>query len=191
MRPKRCSEELYDGNLRPDSQLWRDSLFALCNVIYQRGDRLFLEAQLAPKTDWTARLDKLKASHEELIAATNRLSEVTERYELDPRALEARYAMGRAYRAAANFPKQMIDSGQVTIDAVRRKLLVERKQLLEQSLASYRELRRALDETQGTAAEFKIKRSCAIASLVKPMCCSNWSNTKKPSMPIEMWAIAL
>ncbi len=156
-------KNLYDGNLRPDSQLWRDSLFALCNVIYQRGDRLFLEAQLAPKTDWTARLDKLKASHEELIAATNRLSEVTERYELDPRALEARYAMGRAYRAAANFPKQMIDSGQVTIDAVRRKLLVERKQLLEQSLASYRELRRALDETQGTAAEIQdqtILRNC-------------------------------
>ncbi|MCC6508350.1 MAG: tetratricopeptide repeat protein [Pirellulaceae bacterium] len=141
-------KNLYDGNLRPDSQLWRDSLFELGNVVYRRGDLLFLEGELASTDDWNARLAKLESSHKELIAATDRLSEAVARFDRDRRALEARYAIGRAYRSAAKFPKQMLDSGQVTIDSVRRKLLVERRQLLEQSLAGYRDLREALGEAQ-------------------------------------------
>ncbi len=139
---------LYDGNLRPDSQLWRDSLFELGNVIYRRGDQLFLDGELTSTDNWDARLAKLEQSHKELIAATDRLNEAVVRFDKDRRALEARYALGRAYRSAARFPKQLLDSGRVTIDSVRRKLLVERRQLLESALAGYRDLREALGETQ-------------------------------------------
>ncbi len=128
---------LYDGNLRPDSQLWRDSLFELGNVIFRRGDQLFLEGELASTTDWDAKLQKLEESHKELIAATERLSEAVARFDKDRRAYEARYAISRAYREAAKFPKQQLDSGRITIDNVRRKLLVERRQLLESSLEGY------------------------------------------------------
>lgn len=141
-------KNLYDGNLRPDSQLWRDSLFELGNVIYRRGDQLFLEGELTSTDNWDARLGKLEESHKELIAATDRLNEAVARFDKDRRAYEARYAIGRAYRAAARFPKQMLDSGRVTIDSVRRKLLVDRRQLLESSLAGYRDLREALGEAQ-------------------------------------------
>ncbi len=141
-------KNLYDGNLRPDSQLWRDSLFELGNVIYRRGDQLFLEGELTSTDNWDARLSKLEESHNELIAATDRLNEAVARFDKDRRAFDARYAIGRAYRSAARFPKQMLDSGKVTIDSVRRKLLVERRQLLESSLAGYRDLREALGESQ-------------------------------------------
>lgn len=141
-------KNLYDGNLRPDSQLWRDSLFELGNVIYRRGDQLFLEGELTSTDNWDARLAKLDESHKELIAATDRLNEAVARFDKDRRSFEARYAIGRAYRSAARFPKQMLDSGRVTIDSVRRKLLVERRQLLESSLAGYRDLREALGEAQ-------------------------------------------
>ena len=141
-------KNLYDGNLRPDSQLWRDSLFELGNVVYRRGDLLFLEGELTSTDNWDARLTKLEESHKELIAATDRLNEAVARFDKDRRALEARYAISRAYRAAARFPKQMLDSGRVTIDSVRRKLLIERRQLLESSLAGYRDLREALGESQ-------------------------------------------
>lgn len=144
-------KNLYDGNLRPDSQLWRDSLFELGNVIYRRGDQLLLEGTLTSADDWTKRLEKLKSSHDDFLAATSRLSEAVSRFEKDARSLEARYALGRAYRSAATFPKQMLDSGQVTIDAVRRKLLLERRQLLESSLASYRDLRAALGTAQDSS----------------------------------------
>ena len=141
-------KNLYDGNLRPDSQLWRDSLFELGNVVYRRGDQLFLEGELTAASNWDARLAKLEDSHKELIAATDRLNEAVARFDKDRRAFDARYAIGRAYRSAASFPKQMLDSGRVTIDSVRRKLLVERRQLLESSLAGYRDLREALGEAQ-------------------------------------------
>lgn len=139
---------LYDGSLKPDSQLWRDSLFELGNVIYRRGDQLFLEGELIAPGDWKEKLAKLESSNAEFIAATDRLSEAVSRYDRDKRSLEARYAIGRAYRSAAMFPKLMLDSGQVTIDAVRRKLLLERRRLLESSLAGYRNLRQALGEAQ-------------------------------------------
>lgn len=141
-------KNLYDGNLRPDSQLWRDSLFELGNVIYRRGDQLFLEGELTTTDNWDARLAKLESSHKELIAATDRLNEAVSRFDKDRRALEARYAISRAYRSAARFPKQMLDSGRVTIDSIRRKLLVERRQLLESSLGGYRDLRQALGDAQ-------------------------------------------
>lgn len=139
---------LYEGSLRPDSKLWRDSLFELGNAIYRRGDQLFLEGELIGTSDWNARLEKLRASHEDFKAATNRLSEAVARFDRDKRSLEARYAIGRAYRSAAMFPKRMLDSGQVTIESQRRKLLVERRELLEASLAGYRDLRVALGEMQ-------------------------------------------
>lgn len=139
-------KNLYDGSLRPDSQLWRDSLFELGDVIYRRGDQLFLEGQLADKDDWNERLKKLETSNKDFIAATERLSEAVARFDGDKRSLEARYALGRAYRSAAMFPKQMLDSGQITIDAVRRRLLQERRHLLESSLAAYRDLREAIGE---------------------------------------------
>ncbi len=140
-------QNLYDGSLHPDSQLWRDSLFELGNVIYRRGDQLFLEGELTASDDWKARLSKLESSHADFIAATNRLNEAVARYDKDLRSLEARYAIGRAYRSAAMFPKLMLDSGQITIDSVRRKLLVERRELLESSLNGYRLLREALGES--------------------------------------------
>lgn len=144
-------KNLYDGSLRPDSQLWRDSLFELGKVLYRRGDQLLLEGALTAATDWNKRLEKLKRSHEDFLTATNRLSEAVSRFDQDPRSLDARYALGRAYRSAASFPKQMLDSGQVTIDAVRRKLLLERRQLLESSLASYRDLRSAIGSSQDSS----------------------------------------
>jgi tetratricopeptide (TPR) repeat protein len=141
-------KNLYDGNLRPDSQLWRDSLFELGNVIYRRGDQLFLEGQLTDKDAWEERLAKLESSNKDFIAAAERLSEAIARFDKDKRSLDARYALGRAFRSAAMFPKQMLDSGQVTIDAVRRRLVQERRQLLESSLAAYRDLREAFGEAQ-------------------------------------------
>lgn len=144
-------KNLYDGSLRPDSQLWRDSLFELGNVIYRRGDQLFLEGELTDKDAWDERLKKLEASNKDFIAATERLREAIVRFDHDKRSLEARYALGRAFRSAAMFPKQTLDSGQITIDAVRRRLLQERRQLLESSLASYRDLREAIGEAQEMA----------------------------------------
>lgn len=141
-------KNLYEGSLRPDSQLWRDSLFELGTAIYRRADQLFLEGELMGTNDWNARLEKLRTSHESFTAATDRLSEAVARFDRDKRSLEARYAIGRAYRSAALFPKRMLESGQVTIDSQRRKLLQERRQLLEASLAGYRDLREALGEVQ-------------------------------------------
>jgi len=138
---------LYDGNLRPDSQLFRDSLFELGNVIYRRGDQLLLEGEMTTDAEAKSKLDKLQSSHEDFLAATKRLAEAINRYDHDKRSLEARYSLGRAYSSAAKFPKQVLASGQVTIDAMRRRLALERRQLLESALTAFRNLRQAMDES--------------------------------------------
>lgn len=142
---------LYDGNLRPDSQLFRDSLFELGNVIYRRGDQLLLEGEMSTDAEAEKKLAKLQSSHEDFSAATKRLAEAITRYDRDKRSLEARYSLGRAYRAAARFPQQVLASGQITIDAMRRRLALEQRQLLESALSAFRNLRQALDESQEVA----------------------------------------
>jgi tetratricopeptide (TPR) repeat protein len=142
---------LYDGNLQPDSPLWRESLFELGSIIYRRGDQLTLGADLAADEELQARLARIGDSHAELLRAIDRLSEAVERFGSEPRAFEARYAVGRAYTAAAWYPQQLLASGQVTIEASRRQLALQRRQLLGQALDAYRELKRAIGEVQERA----------------------------------------
>ncbi|MFO1065104.1 MAG: tetratricopeptide repeat protein [Pirellulales bacterium] len=144
-------KNLYDGNLQPDSKLWGDSLFELGRIIFKRGDLLQLEVENDANGTAEQKLEKLKASHEEMLVAINRLAEAVERFRNDPRSLEARYAIGRAYRTAAKFPEQLVNSGQITIESTRRQLNQERRQLLNASLDGYRDLKRALGDAQERA----------------------------------------
>ena len=131
---------LYDGKLEPSSETWRNSLFELGSTVFKQADKLMLETQLGPQTDWAELSKKLEESHRTFLDAVQQLSEASERWKDDPRFFETRYMIGKSNRMAAEYPDRLINSNQVTIDTVRRQLLQQRRDLLEGALGDFRTL---------------------------------------------------
>lgn len=160
-------QNLYDGKLHPDSQLWRDSLFELGETLYRQGDRLALEAEQPASSNAADSLEKLKLGQSEFLSAIQRLSEAVSRYETDERAQPALYAVGKSYSLAAKLPKRMLDSGEKPIESERKQLIQQRKSLLESALSGYRKLRDSLNRSQEqtvlSASHARLLRNCYFA----------------------------
>ncbi len=76
------------------------------------------------------------------------LSEASARWKNDPRFFETRYLIGKSNRMAAEYPDRLLSSNQVTIDTVRRQLLQQRRQLLEDALSDFQSLHTDLNAIQ-------------------------------------------
>ena len=151
-------ENLYDGKLEPSSDTWRNSLFELGSTVFKQADKLMLETELGPQTDWAAFTKKLEESHRTFLDAVQQLSEASDRWRDDPRFFETRYMIGKANRMAAEYPDRLINSNQVTIDTVRRQLLQQRRELLEDALNDFQSLHadlNAMQEERGLSQQHK------------------------------------
>ncbi len=62
-------QNLYDGKLEPTSETWRNSLFELGSTVFKQADKLMLETQLGPQTDWSTLSKKLEESHRTFLDA--------------------------------------------------------------------------------------------------------------------------
>ena len=141
-------ENLYDGKLEPTSETWRNSLFELGATVFKQADKLILETELSPQTDWGALSKKLEESHRTFLDAVQQLSEASTRWKDDPRFFETRYLIGKSNRLAAEYPDRLLSSNQVTIDTVRRQLLQQRRDLLEGALKDFQSLHTDLNAIQ-------------------------------------------
>ncbi len=151
-------KNLYDGKLEPTSETWRNSLFELGSTVFKQADKLMLETQLSPQTDWATLSKKLEESHRTFLDAVQQLSEASERWKEDPRFFETRYMIGKSNRMAAEYPDRLINSNQVTIDTVRRQLLQQRRELLEEALRDFQTLHadlNAMQEERGLSQQHK------------------------------------
>lgn len=133
-------QNLYDGKLEPTSETWRNSLFELGSTVFKQADKLILETELGPQTDWGALSKKLEESHRTFLDAVQQLSEASSRWKDDPRFFDTRYLIGKSNRLAAEYPDRLLNSNQVTIDTVRRQLLQQRRDLLEGALKDFQSL---------------------------------------------------
>ncbi|MCG8585079.1 MAG: tetratricopeptide repeat protein [Pirellulales bacterium] len=127
-----------NSELTPESHEWRDSLFSLGKLLYTSG---------------------------EYEKAVEKLEEAVARYPDTRQALEARYLIAEAYRAAAKKPERFLDSD--TIQTARVAHMRQMQQLLDKALAQYGEIRRILNRRQETskltALESVILRNCYFA----------------------------
>jgi tetratricopeptide (TPR) repeat protein len=145
-------QNLYDGKLEPTSETWRNSLFELGSTVFKQADKLILETELGPQTDWGALSKKLEESHRTFLDAVQQLSEASSRWKDDPRFFETRYLIGKSNRLAAEYPDRLLNSNQVTIDTVRRQLLLQRRELLEGALRDFQSLHTDLNAMQEAGA---------------------------------------
>ena len=145
------TQNLYDGDLSPESDVWRESLLELGNLLYREADIAHLEAT-SQGSDWTAQDDPrvkiLKGSFESMMESADRLRESVRRYRKDDRSLQSQYLAGRALMQAAQWPETMVDSGLVTLESQRRQLSQQGRDLLQNALDEFQDLRFRLNEKQ-------------------------------------------
>lgn len=142
------------NSLRPTSGIWRDSLFQLAQTRFRQGDELLLELRLNPNTPAAEQEAQLTASHGRFLNVVDRLSGFASRYPQDPRHLDALYMIAKSHRMAAETPQKMLTANPQMVEPAKRKLLHQRRQLLEQALADYRILHQTIrDQDSMTLSE--------------------------------------
>jgi tetratricopeptide (TPR) repeat protein len=157
------TENLQDGDLTPQSPAWRDSLFTLAELLYQRGHRTFLEAQQATTQE---RLEMLRKNQPTLEEAVRYLDQAVERYQWIPRAESAAYLSARAHFLASRWPRMEAESPEI-LDAARRALRSNADAQLQIALDGFLRLRKHLlshDNERGLPPrEQNLLRNCFVA----------------------------
>lgn len=131
---------LWDFELHPNSEVWKDTLFELGETLFARGEQQILNVKLATDETWDETEGRLKTSYDDFINATARLGEAISRYPEDPRYYYAKYLTAKSYRLAAEMPDRIAKSSQTIMEPTRRLLVLQRRDLLEKALAEYREI---------------------------------------------------
>ncbi len=136
--------------LRPTSDIWRDSLYQLAQTVFRQGDELLLEMRLDPKIEMSNREAKLQDSQDKFLEVVDLLGGFVTRYPNDPRNFDAMYLIAKSHRLAAETPQQIALSNASIVETARRKLMQQRRQLLEQALVEFKKLRTAITQSQDT-----------------------------------------
>jgi len=107
---KLLRENLYHESLTPESDAWRDSLFALGSVLHDEGRLMMLESAAHTASTDTDEIDlsALQRGHLLLHDAVRQLSEAVARYPQAEQAIEARYKIAESYRAGARLPLEKL-----------------------------------------------------------------------------------
>jgi TolA-binding protein len=156
--------------LTPRSIEWRESLFALGELLYIEGieqeTRSRLEGIASEQS--TARKNAIKhleMSQKSFHEAIARLDEAVQRDPDAHQAIEARYRIAESYRHAAKLPRRRLDY--VTIDTTRKKLTEELNDELEAAEEGYLELISLLtikqEKSELSEIELRVLRNCYFA----------------------------
>ncbi len=160
-------DNLEHESLTPQSVEWRDSLFALGQLLARQG--LELEADSRKQGVDSDNPDEQRAGLKVLEQAASvfheallRLSEALERYPDDPQVNAARYALAESYRHAAKWPRKRIPT--ISIESTRAALARQMQDELDAAHKQYGRLRQDLNALQDqrplTERESELLRNC-------------------------------
>ncbi|MGV3484041.1 MAG: hypothetical protein ACO1RT_06470 [Planctomycetaceae bacterium] len=160
---------LTDGGLTPESEIWRESLFTLGELLFRQGHEAHLLWDLAPPPPdpaHQASMANLREKQPLLDEAILRLREAATRYWPDPRAKYAAYLQARAHKMAAVWPLLQADSAD-TLDAAKRQLRQQADQHLTAALAGFVALRQDMatgeEEQPLSETQRAMLRNCYVA----------------------------
>jgi tetratricopeptide (TPR) repeat protein len=159
-------DNLYRFSLTPESTDWRDSLFALGNLIYRQALDLESKSRLAGVDRLDAESQKsglqlLEQSHAAFEEAIRTLSEAVERYSNAPQTVEALYKIAEAHRHSAKLPRKRRAS--VTIETSKAALMRQMEDQLQAAIDGYSSLITRLSDQQDAhrrPTEAAILRNC-------------------------------
>ncbi len=144
-------QNLYYGDLTPESPIWRESLFLLSDILYRRGLKLHDQATEAIIRDPNKTFENLailEQSYDELIRSTARTEEGLRRFENDPRRLQMLYTIAKAYQMASSWPDLLLRENRIANEDTLAALKAQKKELLDQARSAYSKLRHEI--TSGT-----------------------------------------
>lgn len=131
---------LRDKDLTPQSPAWRDSLFTLGELLFEKAYEDDLNAQAA---DPTERFELLRANQSTLGEAVRYLDEAAARYEDSPRAESAAYMSAQAHVLASRWPRLESESPEI-LEAAKRSLRAQADQELEIAIDGFVRLQKKL-----------------------------------------------
>lgn len=136
-------ENLHQESLTPRSDVWRDSLFALGQVLHDEGRLLMTRhdlGQTAANEDdpQQPKENPLELAQLRFNSAVRHLTEAVLRYGDDPQATMAQYLIAESHRNAAGLPMHKLETE--TIESRRAVLNQQVNQELGAALAAYDEL---------------------------------------------------
>lgn len=160
---------LTDGGLTPESEIWRESLFSLGELLFREGYQAHLVWDLSNQATNPGRAEAIAVLRDKqplLEEAILRLREAATRYWPDPRAKHAAYLHARAHKIAAIWPQLEANSAE-TLDAAKRQLRQQATQHLTAALAGFISLRRDMaqreEEQSLNDAQRAMLRNCYVA----------------------------
>ena len=143
-------QNLYYGDLAPESPIWRESLFLLSDLLFRRGQKLHDQASEAQVRDPSKSYENLaiiEKSYNELIRAIARTEEGLRRFENDPRRLQMLYTMANAYKMASSWPDLLLRENQTANEDTLAGWRAQRKELLIQSRGAFSRIVQEINST--------------------------------------------
>lgn len=150
------TDNLYSYSLAPQSNDWRDSLFALGNLLYCEGVRLESKSRQSgvdqPGPDVRKEgLALLEQSQAVLEDAVKTLTEAVQRYPQLRQSISARYHTAEAYRHMAKLPRKRLASA--TIETSKVLLMRQMQEQLQAAVGGYSSLITQLNELPEASRE--------------------------------------
>ncbi|MCM2373437.1 tetratricopeptide repeat protein [Aporhodopirellula aestuarii] len=134
-------DNLNDGQLTPQSPVWRDSLFTLGELLYAESDLKTLQAMELPLEQ---KIERLQEIEPELNEALRRLNEAVERYWPLPRAQAAAYQLARGQLLASRLPEAELETDGL-LDAAQRDLRQKANRFRQSALDQFTSMVRFMD----------------------------------------------
>ena len=137
-------QNLNDGQLTPQSPIWRDSLHTLGELLYTESNLAVLAAEELTIPEKIKTLRKIEPT---LTMALRRLNEAAERYPASPRSQAASYLFARGQLLAAQLPDAEMENVAL-LEAVKRDLRQKSNRYRQTALDRFASLVRYLDSQQ-------------------------------------------
>jgi tetratricopeptide (TPR) repeat protein len=139
--------ENLSGDLKPESAIWRESLYTLGAMLFSRGEKMLIDAKNAIELNPSQTLQTLsqvEASHNMLKGSVVRIEDFLRRFETDDRRFHSLYQIAKAYQLASFWPEIQLRENTVTSEDSSESLKAQRKSDLANSRASYKRLRQEI-----------------------------------------------
>ncbi len=143
-------DNLYSGNLRPDSPMWKESLIELGTLMFRQGEQMQVRI-LGMTVDDGPQSQSLRAdlekSYQQLLRSIASMEEGLRRFQGDERRYQLLYMTAKAYRMASYWPETLLQGNRLVSEESISQWKTKRKELLVNSRDTFASLRRELTNT--------------------------------------------
>jgi len=155
-------QNLYYSDLKPESSVWRESLFELGELLFRKGEKLQTQALNAIRESPSRSVENfgvVEQSYNELVRGIARIEEGLRRFESDPRRSSMMYTTALAYKMAATWPELLLRENRLANEDTITNWKNQKKDLLAKSVSMFRKLRQEIVSQPSEGANSETSRN--------------------------------